>query len=527
MEKNQPDEMVSGGLEKSKYGVKQLLAAVYVIIILSVFPLVYHDYYFDIMNFKYTFYYITTLVFIVLFLIISIMQGDIKWRTFFDFSNKKMPLTIPEISLMVFAVIAVISTIQSDFKYESFWGNEGRLTGCFLILLYCISILLISRSFKMKEWMLNLFLLSGILVCLFGITDYFQLDILKFKVNMNPNQINMFVSTIGNVNTYTSYVALVMGVSAVLFTTERTLWKVCFYYICMILSFGAIVMGLSDNSYLALGALFGLLPLYLFRSRMGIRRYLLMFTSFSLVIYGISLINRIMSDKVLKMSGILQSLARFDKLEYVVVVMVILSLLAYAGNYFMKHKEDDMGHRWQLVWLAFVLAGVVLLMFTLLDVNVFHHSERYGKLSTYLLFDDDWGTHRGYNWRIGLENYKKFPLIHKAFGYGPDTYGLVTHFNNFGEMIDKYSEVYDSAHNEYLQYFITMGPFSLISYLIFLISSGIYMVKGGKRKPWVMAILFAIICYGVQATVNISVPIVAPIMFCLLAIGLAGARNTN
>jgi hypothetical protein len=525
MEKNQLDEMVSGGLGESKYGVKQLLAAAYVIIILCVFPLIYHDHYFDIMSFKYTFYYITTLIFIILFLIISIAQGNIKWSHLFDSNKKKIKLKIPEVSLLVFALIAIISTVQSDFKFESFWGNEGRYTGCFLLVLYCISIVLVSKSFKMKRWTLNLFLLSGMMVCLFGITDYFNMDILYFKANMLPGQYEIFASTIGNVNSYTSYVALVMAVSAVIFSNERIFWKALLYYICMIVTFFAILMGLSDNAYLALGALFGFLPLYLFKSRLGVRRYVLILTSFSGVIYGMDIINKLFANNIMKIDGILQALLEFSKLEYIVLMMVILCGLVYTIGYFTRNKNDELGHIWQLIWLVFVLLIIAFVVFVLYDVNVSNHVERYGGLSSYFLFNDDWGTHRGYNWRIGVENYSRFSTVHKIFGYGPDTYGILTHFNNYSDMVTKYGEVYDSAHNEYLQYFITMGPLSLISYITFIISSGVRMAKRSRGDICVIAVLFAMICYAVQAMVNISVPIVAPIMFILLATGLAGARD--
>jgi len=504
--------------------VISIVAMVYVTIILGIFPLVFYDYYYDILIFKYRFYIATTIIFLAIMFIATITKICNKEFLKVFFETRKV-LTFSEISLLIFMVIAVISTIQSDYRYESFWGNEGRYTGCFLLLLYGISVLIVSRTFRFRKWIVNLFLITGLLACLFGITDYFRLDILKFKVNMNPGQYNMFVSTIGNVNSYTSYVALIMAVSAVLFSKEQVMWKVILYYISMMISFFAIIMGLSDNSYLAIGALFGFLPLYLFNSRKGIRRYILMITSFSVVIYVMDAINKAIPDKVLKMDGILQNLANYSKLEYIVVSFVILSLLVYILGYFTKDKDDFLGHKWQLVWLAFISIAIAVLIFALCDVNILKHVDRYGELSSYLLFDDAWGTHRGFIWRIGLENYIKFPIIHKIFGYGPDTYGILTHFNNYNSMVGKFQEVYDNAHNEYLQYFITMGPISLISYMAFLISSGICMIKRSKGDAYVIAILFAVICYAVQATVNISVPIVSPIIFTLLAVGLAGTRK--
>lgn len=102
-------------------------------------------------------------------------------------------------------------------------------------------------------------MLPGLIVCYVGITDYFQLDILHFRGKIKPEQSAIFTSTIGNINTYTAYVALVMGAAAAMFATAKGWLKTCWYYLCMVVSFFAIIMGCSDNAYLALGALFALL----------------------------------------------------------------------------------------------------------------------------------------------------------------------------------------------------------------------------------------------------------------------------
>lgn len=508
------------------------IALIYVIFILGVFPLIYRDYYFDILAFKYQVYYISTIILMVAVLIVGVIfciedqskyGGELR-KAYFKSKGKKL-FSIPELALICFMLIAIISTLQSDYRFESFWGNEGRYTGCFLLLIYGIGTLIVCRGLLVKKGILNIFLAAGMAECIFGITDYFQMDLLNFKVDMDPIQYNMFAGTIGNVNSYTSYVALVMGVAAVFFATEKIGWKLLVYYICMVISFFAIVMGLSDNSYLALGALFAFLPLYLFRTKTGVKRYVLILATFSGVIYSMDVINRTMSDRVLKMEGILQKLSGMAGLEYMVAAIVMFCILVYVIAHFIKSGDEDLGHKWQLIWLAFLVFSAAAVICVLIDVNIAGNVERYGGIGAYLKFNDDWGTHRGYNWRIGIENYSRFSPMHKIFGFGPDTYGIITHFNNFDDMLGKYQEVYDSAHNEYLQYFITMGPVSLISYMTMLISGAVLMIKKAVNSPCVIACLFSVICYAAQATVNISVPIVAPIMFTLLAVGLAGARK--
>ncbi|WP_349666700.1 O-antigen ligase family protein [Lacrimispora sp.] len=513
-------------MDKNRLKTNNIIALIYVGIILSVFPLVFNNYYFDIMIFKYKFYYITTLIFIGLIILNNTITFLLnKENNIFNkstFGN----LSLPEISIIIFIFIAIVSTLQSDYIYESFWGNEGRYSGCFTLMLYGISILYIIRYLHFKNWILYIFLFSGFLACIFGITDYFKLDILGFKVQIEPTQYNMFMSTIGNVNTYTSYVALVMAISTVLFSIEKKTWKTYLYYICMVCSFFAIIMGLSDNSYLSLLTLFGLLPLYLLKTKTGLRRFLIIITTFLLSIYCIIIINKSVPNKVLQMQGLINNLP-LKGLMLLLLFMGCITVVAYVAKYLIKDKKEELPIIYRFLWGGLLLLIVGILIFILYDINISLNYEKYGALKQYLLFNDDWGTHRGFNWRIGMENYNRFPLVHKIFGSGPDTYGILTYFNDQKEMINKYNETYDSAHNEYLQYFITMGPLSLVTYIVFLVSSIICIIKKSRVNKYVVCIIFAVICYSVQAFVNISVPIVTPVMLVLLASGLAKYESST
>lgn len=126
-----------------------------------------------------------------------------------------------------------------------------------------------------------------------------------------------------------------------------------------------------------------------------------------------------------------------------------------------------------------------------------------------------------------MESYEKFPLIHKIFGHGPDTFGIITVHNYYEEMTSRYHEKFDSVHNEYLQYLITIGIVGLAAYLSLLFTSILQMVRTSRKIPAVLAIVFALLCYGAQAAVNISVPIVSPIMMTLLMVGVAAGRENS
>lgn len=509
-----------------KRSIFEIITGIFIIAVLAIFPLFYTNYYFNILQAKYYFYCIAVISLLVIMFFCILYQYIVKGNIRIDLKTFLGIWTVPDIFMIVFLCINIISTLLSDYVYESFWGNEGRYTGLFLWLLYGCSFFVIEKFFKLKKGYIDIFLAAGLLACLFGITDYFQMDLLGFKKDIHPDQINMFASTIGNVNTYTSYVALVMGVSAALYGTSKGWLRTIWYYICMMISFFAIIMGLSDNAYLALGTLFAFLPLYLFRTRTGIRRYGLMLATFSGVIWCVDFINKALPDTVLEMSGLLRSVSGYNKLEIIVVILFVLSMVIYIIDYLHKEKDEHVGRWLTQAWLSAIICVVTIVAFILYDANIAGNAERYGGLSNYLIFNDDWGTHRGYNWRIALEEYKGFSLKHKIFGYGPDTYGILCIYgNHYEEMKQLYNEVFDSVHNEYLQFWVTVGPFGMLAYIGILLSSGFRIVKNAFHNEYAMAALFAVICYAVQAVVNISIPIATPIMLTLLMMGLSACKD--
>ena len=70
-----------------------------------------------------------------------------------------------------------------------------------------------------------------------------------------------------------------------------------------------------------------------------------------------------------------------------------------------------------------------------------------------------------------------------------------------------------------------MGPLGVVSYRAFLGGTCGQMCKKWKECAWILAPVLAGLCYGAQAVVNINLPIATPIMWAMLAIGLALTRE--
>ena len=512
-----------------------LIMGAFTLIVLCVLPLVFHDFYFDILETKYQFYSVVSIAALVIMGGYGLVSGKmIEWFSKFSFQAWRKSMNVCDWAMLAFWLCNVLSwAFCKDWKWEAFWGTSGRYNGVFLMTIYMVSYFLVTRFFKLKKWYLDAFLAVGILVCVFGITDYFQMDVLGFKVNMMDEQKAIYTSTFGNINTYTIYVAALLAVAMILFTQEKSQKRMFWYYGNMVLSSFALIMGTSDNAYLSLAAIFGLSPLWLFRTKTGFRRYVISAATFVTVILCISWINKAYASSVI---GIDSAFALIANQKFLPIIAVILWVVS-AALVFMSRKpqplmnktsSDEMNKLAVYIWLGVIVVVCIAVVYVLYDANVAGHADKYGAISSYVVFNDDWGTRRGYVWKRAMEIFTaKLTPLQKIFGYGADTFALVMQYYFPSVVQNGQTVIFDSAHNEYLHYLVTIGFAGMASYIVFMVSSVVIMAKRMKDRPETAAVMLAILAYMVQATVNINLPVAMPIILQLLAMGVGKTKKTE
>ena len=370
---------------------------------------------------------------------------------------------------------------------------------------------------------MNVFLAAAMLPLLFGITDYFNMDLLGFKWEIDRADRNSFMSTFGNINTYATYIGMVFGCLSILIVKEKSLWKTILYAVGFVITSLALIMCNSDNALLAAGLVFALVPLAAFRNRRGVMGYTILLTIF----FGAAQVTRwlteAMADVVIPLEGACRMIVYLPGLWMISLVFLVISA-ALGIVSLRKRSEGDYGKKFSRAWGVFLIVCVCIGLFVLYDANWGGNSERYGSLAAYLHFSDEWGTYRGLVWRITLESYLEQPLMHKIWGFGLDTFGVMT-ISYRGYTSQICGQVFDSAHNEYLQYLVTIGPIGLALYIGFLAAAIRRMLKKSADLKWGAAIALGVGCYLLQAMVTINLPIATPIMWMLLSVGAAGCRS--
>ena len=105
------------------------------------------------------------------------------------------------------------------------------------------------------------------------------------------------------------------------------------------------------------------------------------------------------ASHVLPIGGLFRLIVGSDWLIFVVAALWGCTAFIYILERFVRKKYKD--------GTVLILAIAVLIYMTF-DATRMGNGQQYGILKDYLLINDEWGTHRGYIWRIGIECYMKY-----------------------------------------------------------------------------------------------------------------------
>jgi O-antigen ligase len=131
--------------------------------------------------------------------------------------------------------------------------------------------------------------------------------------------------------------------------------------------------------------------------------------------------------------------------------------------------------------------------------RIFSLKDSYG-----ISLSDAAGSYRMFIWRGAFHLF----LLYWPFGIGPDH--LI-----YARLITPYREIADKAHNIYLEMGLTMGVFTLISYLAFL---GFTLRKWKSEIGFILFTMIAV--YLIQGFTNIDIVVIMPLFWIVLGLAL-------
>lgn len=428
--------------------------------------------------------------------------------------EKKGKCNFLDLMVLAFVVIAIISTIGSPYPMDAFTGSYGWAVGCLYIVVLGIIYYIVSRNMKWQMWMYWVIVASATIVFLWAITDEFYMDIFGMHHGIEEEVAYNYLASIGNNNWFAGYWSMIVPFF-VFGLRKGPLWQNVLIGAGLAVSVFAGINCRADSLFIGLGVI---LTLSLLRA-IG-EKEKGFYTGIAWVIIGLTIgLAKIIRDKV-HMIEIDSVSLRFMNSQIWAVIVVVGILLLFMRDF--KRKN--------MMRLPVLILGLILV-----GVGVYQQAKEFGP---------EWGTLRGENWMVAAEAFADANLLRKILGVGPDCYGHVYRLYTGSSWVR-------NAHNEYLQYLVTMGIFGLLAYMGIYVASFTELLKKSRKTeiiadvtkrmedktklmtrvdtvplPLVYICFTAIIAYAAQAVVNNPQALNGAILFTLLAI-LRGVDYTK
>lgn len=498
------------------------------------FPFIHFDNgFFNIRHEKFYFFVVMALFLIVTEIMILITKSspELHKRQLKDIF---LPLSFTDWSALALVVSCTLSTLFSPYPSVAFWGeinksgvSAGRNNGLFLILIYVLLYLVLSRFFRFRESVFTALAVSSSLVYLLAVLNAFYLDPLNMLTQFKTSQpmIYMeFFSTIGNKNMLASFLCVTMPVSFVMSVLTKTTWRRILYFCAVGLGTMAMLAGDSDSALLGISVFLAVFFVVFVRNIRHLRGFFLALTVMAASVGLLRLFSAVMQDHYKKLGALTKTVLFSPSVYIILTFCAAVTALLYWVNF--KKPGKLLPKAVPIAACAcfglVVLAGACALIW----FSVFDTKTPLGSMERLLRMNDSWGTHRGIMWLRSFDIFAAANPWQKLFGTGPDTFYFA--FEPYFDQLKTYGNTStDAAHNEYIHYLITIGILGLTSYLLFVGSALIRGFKAAKHQPAVLACAAASVAYLAQATVNIALPISTPllIIFVSLCEGFAGNKK--
>ena len=310
-----------------------------------------------------------------------------------------------------------------------------------------------------------------------------------------------------------------------LYVEDNPKWLRVLALICLTPGFAALMTADSDSGLLGLGTFVAVYVIRYVRQPVKLKRLLLVLT---VMLLSARLLQPILSFSQLEHK-------RMDAIQQIFVVslpglgiIVFMTALTVALHILNKKKPDLVPPKWVPIALVAALGTGLLAVAVVVLYLTLNPEIPVQGIWWHFRLNDTWGTNRGYMWRRTIDIFRNFNLWRKLFGYGPDTFYYA--FSPYFEELKQYwMSSTNAAHNEYLNYLITVGFLGVCAYCTALVSALVRCFRNAKQSPMAAVSCAAVICYAAQALVSIAQPITTPLLILFLALcaGAAGSHCTT
>ena len=487
--------------------VAKSITLTFISVLLFVLPLVITNGYYNITETKLITFYILSVVYLLVQLFVFFIFIISKRKDFLNSLSFK--LNFLDIAFILFGVSYIVSGIFSLFgSTDTLLGTGSRYQGILTTILYILIYFVLTRTFSFSPKCLVWAGIGFSVVSIIAVLNGLSVDPLGIYLNLSPENKNLYISTIGNINFYSAYYNLLLPVFVVGFC--KAVDKKALIAFGSFVVMGSLGLVFTASESFLFGFLISMLILLTFfiPHKHALKRFLF---SCCLFLFTTTLYTHLYRCNFPKNTFNFSPSGLMHLISNPIVILILLLLFALLLA--IATKKPDKLHNVKKIYCTALVIAFSLGIIGVIAINTVFKTIDLGVLNDYLKFSPKWGTNRGQNWIFCIREFINAPLIYKLFGYGPETYYHLTKKAGF-----YVAKSLDQAHNEYLQYLISVGILGLSSYLCIIFGTVKKCLKHIHNNPVATGILCSLIAYWVQATVNIAQPFTTPIMFIFIAV---------
>ena len=483
--------------------------SVYLVVMFMIFPLYFQNNYINILEAKTGFFVNATCIYLVGGVVWMMLErlssiGDVK-------SSKQVKLQrtfslsrfeLQDSFFFVFVLAVVIATLLSGDIQNAWVAADCKLFGAKIILLCCGIYYITSKGYVINLPVKAAFSAGIMAVFVLTVLNRYGIDPLNMYSNLAEHQKDTYLSTIGNINILSNFICIFVPliIGAYLYSDSKPGKAVC-----GIMTYTGVMAGIATNSdsfFLGLGAAMLLLLWFAFDSE----KMLFSFCSVALIItgavYSLRLFDRT-GNYEFEWYGLQQSFIYEIPWMIFVLLLVAVMVLLY-------RKQGGLPlAKIRNVMFALMGAGLIAAIVLIIAVNTGAISAQ----SSYLIFDDDWGTNRGFVWTRTCQLFGELPFYQQMIGIGPG--GFREFFTEFNlERAAAGLPAFSDPHSEFLYFLVAAGFVGVVGYFGMIVTCLIKCIKHRDGRLIMLSAL--LISWLAQGMVNNPLVFVTPYLFLFM-----------
>lgn len=453
---------------------------------------------------------ITAVMILVIAESLFLQRKSFSVRTFYK------NLSVTDWFMYGYFMLVLISYIFTPFTEEAFWGAEGWYMGLVSQLLFIGIYFLFSRYFIWSNKWLYVILISSGLVFLLGILNRYSV----YPIYMNE-QIPEFISTMGNINWFCGYWAVICPLGIVFYWTSSAKWQQVAAGIYVVISFITGVVQGSSSAYLVFAGVFIFLFSLSFQENRAMYRFLQLCILFVLSCQIARLLRYLPGLEMNYENELGVVLTDTNLTLFIGLVFIAIYVLFH---YFVKKKEYDVKQHRKIRNIVLALIAALLIIYVLVLVGNTCLSGGLFGLSgvAFFTFDDAWASYRGATWSIGVQAYRSMPLFNKLIGAGPDCFaGYVYSVEGLAERTYALfgNARLTNAHNEWITVLVNQGIMGFGCFASAFAAAVVRFMKKAHVETALYLCVASILLYTLHNMVSFQQILNAPFVFMILGIG--------